>query len=318
LEPLGTERASGVVPGAAPGGGSGVGRGAGADVGPSVVVGVDWGATLAKLAVRRPGVPVAYRLLPVADPGRCRRALEELGAVRAGLTGAGAAGLARALPGAPVVVNEFAAWGSGAAALLGEQGERTEGRYLVVSVGTGTSVLLVDGLAVTRVGGTALGGGTLLGLATRLVGTGEFARVTALAREGTRQPVDLLVSDLYEAGGIPLAADLTASSFGKLARPERGAAPSDADLACALVGLVGENVALVCAGLAAAANVTRIVFGGSTLRENPTLVETLGVITRALGREPVFLRQGEFAGALGALLLASPPSSCAGPTSGET
>jgi type II pantothenate kinase len=309
LEPLGTERASRVVSGAAPGVAPGFGRGFVPGIDPGVLVGVDWGATLAKLAVRRPNAPIEYRLLPVADPERCRRALEELGAVRAGLTGAGAAGLARALPGAPVVVNEFAAWGSGAAALLDEQGERTVGRYLVVSVGTGTSALLVDGLAVTRIGGTALGGGTLLGLATRLVGTGDFGRVTALAREGTRRPVDLLVSDLYEAGGIPLAADLTASSFGKLARPDPDAPPSEADLARALVGLVGENVALVCAGLAAAANVTRIVFGGSTLRENPTLVETLGAITQALGGEAVFLRRGEFAGALGALLLASSPTS---------
>jgi hypothetical protein len=47
------------------------------------------------------------------------------------------------------------------------------------------------------------------------------------------------------------------------------------------------------------------VFGGSTLRANPTLQQILGQITAAVGREPVFLREGEFAGALGSLLLAA-------------
>jgi pantothenate kinase len=70
------------------------------------------------------------------------------------------------------------------------------------------------------------------------------------------------------------------------------------------MGLVGENIALICGGLAAATQVTRIVFGGSTLRANPTLVDVLREITRALGREPTFLSHGEHAGALGALLLA--------------
>ena len=72
------------------------------------------------------------------------------------------------------------------------------------------------------------------------------------------------------------------------------------------MGLVGENVALICCGLAAATKVERIVFGGSTLRENDALVEILGGACRALGRDPLFLPGGEFAGAIGALELCGP------------
>jgi type II pantothenate kinase len=275
--------------------------------GSSLAVGVDWGATLAKLAVRRPGAPPEFRLLPSDAPEACRRALGELGAARVGVTGGGGERLARDLRGA-VAVNEFAAWGAGAAAMLAEDGAgELPSRYLLVSLGTGTSVLLVDGLSVSRVGGTALGGGTLVGLAAGLVGTGDYERVVALARRGSRRTVDLLVSDIYRAGGIALAGDLTASNFGKLApRLRAGEQVAPEDLAHALMGLLGENVALVCTGLAAAAQVRRIVFGGATLRRNDALVEIVGGITRALGREPVFLRQGEYAGALGALLLANP------------
>lgn len=203
-------------------------------------------------------------------------------------------------------VNEFAAWGAGGAALLAEARRDGVQRYLLVSVGTGTSILLVDGVSVNRVGGTALGGGTLLGLGAGLLGTAEFAEIAQLASLGSRRTVDLLVSDIYPAGGIALAGDLTASNFGKFARRFRdGETPHRADVAHAIMGLIAENVALICSGVAANAQVTRVVFGGSTLRENPALAELLAYFLRAFGRDPVFLPHGEFAGALGALRIAA-------------
>jgi type II pantothenate kinase len=273
---------------------------------PNVAIGVDWGATLAKLAVRRRDGELEFSLLPTEDADASRAALAAIGAECVGLTGGGATMLARALPGESVQVNEFAAWGAGAAALLAEREEPQVPRYLLVSVGTGTSILLVDGAAVTRIGGTALGGGTLLGLAAGLLRIGDFDEITSLAQGGSRKSVDLLVSDIYPAGGIPLAGDLTAANFGKYARRLRdGEAIDRADVAHAIMGLIAENISLVCTALSAATQVQRIVFGGSTLRRNPALAEMLGNFLRGHGRDPVFLPNGEFAGALGALRIAS-------------
>jgi type II pantothenate kinase len=270
----------------------------------AAAAGVDAGATLLKVALRDATGAIDERIFAADAQERAARWLAGAEVGRVGLTGGSAGELSRAIPGA-VTVNEFAAWGTGAAALLAEQEAAPPGRYLLVSLGTGTSVLLVDGLSVSRVGGTALGGGTLLGLGAVLAGTSDFERLAALAAAGSRRQVDLLVSDIYRAGEFSLVGEITASNFGKLApRLAAGESVSPPDMAHALVGLVGENVALVCAGLAAAAQVTRIVFGGTTLRGNPALEEILSAITRALGREPLFLRRGEFAGALGALLLA--------------
>jgi type II pantothenate kinase len=267
-----------------------------------IAIGVDWGATLAKLALRRADGSLEYKLLPTEDADASRAALAGLGARRIGLTGGGATMLARSLVGEVVQVNEFAAWGAGASALLPDGVQR----YLLVSVGTGTSVLLVDGVSVSRVGGTALGGGTLIGLAAGLLGEAEFEKVAGLAARGARREIDLVVSDIYPAGGIALAGDLTASNFGKYARRLRDGEPIErADVAHAITGLIAENVALLCAALAAAAQVTRIVFGGSTLRGNDALQQLLAQLLRAYGREPVFLPNGEFAGALGALRIAS-------------
>lgn len=278
-------------------------------------VGVDAGATLAKLAVEPAGRPVRYRLAPVEGLAAVADAVAAEAPAHVGLTGCAAPQLAERLAGRlatpPVRVNEFAAWGRGAGELLRQAGAPAGERYLLVSVGTGTSVMLADGLAVSRVGGTALGGGTILGLGAALLGRREFAEIAALARRGARQRVDLLVSDIYRPGEIPLAGELTAASFGRLARPsgeggEKDPAPED--LAHALMGLVGENVALVCGGLGAAHGVRRVAFGGSTLRENPALADVLRGISAALGLAPVFLPSGEAAGALGALRLASQPT----------
>jgi type II pantothenate kinase len=202
-------------------------------------------------------------------------------------------------------VGEFEAWGAGSHALLEREGRANGEPHLLVSLGTGTSAMLVDGDRVTRVGGTALGGGTLLGLGAALTGVADFDGLVSLAREGDRRRVDLLVSDIYRAGALPLPGDLTAASFGKLADPARGDPPAPRDLAHAVFGLVGENVGLICGALALAAGVRRVVFGGTTLRGNPVLVEILRGLCAGMGREAVFLRDGEFAGALGALEIAA-------------
>jgi type II pantothenate kinase len=269
--------------------------------------GVDLGATLAKVALQEDaGESPRLELLPVTALDRVEKLLSSVALDSVGLTGGGAAQLAARLATsrAGAVVNEFAAWGAGAARLLSRDGASEEERYLLVSVGTGTSVLLVDGMSVTRTGGTALGGGTVVGLGSALLGCAEFAPLCTLAEAGRRANVDLLVSDIYRVGEIPLLGELTASSFGRLARPE-ASGPTREDLAAAIMGLVGENVALICGGLAAAAQVRRIVFAGSTLRRNPVLCEVLRTVTERLGRHATLLADGEFAGALGALELAA-------------
>jgi pantothenate kinase len=67
------------------------------------------------------------------------------------------------------------------------------------------------------------------------------------------------------------------------------------------MGFVGESIALLACTHAGAQRVDAVVFGGSTLRGNPLLALVLRLVCLALGRQPTFLPQGEYAGALGAL-----------------
>ena len=143
-----------------------------------------------------------------------------------------------------------------------------------------------------------------MGLGRALLGPIEFEDLCDLARRGSRRRVDLLVSDIYGPGQIPLKADLTAANFGRLAQSGE-AILEPGDLAAGVMGLVGENVALITAGLAVSARVRPFVFAGSTLRGNSLLAEVLLGVTALLGRQSIILEDGEFCGALGALELAA-------------
>ena len=266
-------------------------------------VGIDSGASLTKVAIRSGG-EIVHEVLPAGDVAHAEHLVAKLSPRRVGLTGGGASELARRLGAEAVRVNEFAAWGAGASALLDAEGRAAPHPFLLVSLGTGTSVMLADRLSVNRVGGTALGGGTVMGLGALLLGNASFDEICALAARGDRRHVDMLVSDIYRPGEIALTGDLTAANFGK-PNLRNGHRPKPEDVAAAIMGLVGENVALICGGLAAPHGLRHIVFGGSTLRDNPSLREVLRDITSAFGRDPVFLERGEYAGAVGALELAA-------------
>jgi type II pantothenate kinase len=268
-------------------------------------LGADIGATLAKLAVRRGGGALELRLLPTAAIDQVAHEIASVAPNRVGLTGGGASRLAGRLAEAVTPASEFDAWASGARVLLARDGLAVPERFLLVSVGTGTSAMLVGETEVVRVGGTALGGGTLAGLASLLLGPSDFDAITRLAQSGDRRRVDLLVGDIYPDGGFSLPADLNAASFAKLARDSAEQSRDRRDLAHALMGLVGENVALICGGLALAAGVGRIVYGGATLRNNPAITDILRVLAAAHACEATILRDGEFTGALGALELAA-------------
>jgi len=273
------------------------------------------GATLAKLAIREAGGALRFGFLPSGSAEAVVRRIHGLAPMRIGLTGCGSTELAEQL-GEPVSrIIEFDAWARGSKALMASQGEDADAPYLLVSLGTGTSVLKVEGEDTTRLGGSALGGGTVLGLGVALTGCESYEELCELARRGRRGNVDLLISDIYRPGEVPIPGEATAASFGNLARwltpgqdaaaPAHGDPSRREDLASSVMGLVGENVALISCGHAAAAAIPRIVYGGATLHDNPALVAILMGVTAALGRTPILLDEGGFAGALGALALAS-------------
>jgi type II pantothenate kinase len=168
--------------------------------------------------------------------------------------------------------------------------------YALVSIGTGTSISKVEPSGGQRVSGTAVGGGTIVGLGSLLTGQADYAEIIERAGRGDRSGVDVLVRDIY-GGDLPgLSGDVTASNFGKVSsrKPE--------DLGRALLQMVGEVLAVIASLAAKNVNAQEVVYIGAALRENPVLMEVLESITRFMGQRPRFVRHSEYAGAIGALL----------------
>ena len=88
--------------------------------------------------------------------------------------------------------------------------------YIIVNIGSGVSILLVNSATqFKRIGGTSVGGGTFLGLCSLLAGTKSFDEAIALAERGDSNRVDKLVRDIY--GGdytqFGLSGDTVASRY---------------------------------------------------------------------------------------------------------
>ena len=260
--------------------------------------GVDVGATLCKLVYA--GEQVELERLPSTDRAAIHAWLAHRQPRRLGLTGGGARGLLDLLGDfAPLHRAEFEAWARGAPFVAEQAGGELPEPAIVVSLGTGTSILALCEAGTRRLGGCALGGGTIVGLGRLLCDNADFVQLSHLASSGDRSRIDLLVGDIYPQGGIALPAEINAASFGKLEsrRPQ--------DLMAAVMGLVGENVALLATALARGVGAEEIVYCGSAVEGNPSLVHALSTATEVLGCRSLYLRRGAYCGAFGAALLAS-------------
>ncbi|GMH01604.1 hypothetical protein Nepgr_003443 [Nepenthes gracilis] len=91
--------------------------------------------------------------------------------------------------------------------------------YLLVNIGSGVSIIKVDGDGkYERVSGTSVGGGTFWGLGRLLTKCKSFDELLELSHRGNNRVIDMLVGDIFggmDYAKIGLSATAIASSFGK-------------------------------------------------------------------------------------------------------
>jgi type II pantothenate kinase len=175
---------------------------------------------------------------------------------RVAATGAGARALGDSLFGRPVLkVDEFSAIGIGGTSLAGKRDA------LVISLGTGTAIVSVTGDKISHVGGTGVGGGTLLGLAKHMLGVVTIEKLEAMARKGDLRRVDLTVRDI--AGGPigDLPPNTTAANFGKVA-----ADATPEDKALAIMNMIVESIGVLAIASARGCDQENIVLTGKLSR----------------------------------------------------
>ncbi len=206
------------------------------------------------------------------------------------LTGVGSAKIEHPLLGIPTYsCDEFQAVARGGLYLSGKD------RAVVVSMGTGTSLVLGEQDSYTHIIGSGIGGGTLLGLSSSMLNIRDYQNLAELAAAGDLDKIDLSIGDLV--GDLPgLPADTTAANFGKVNdHAERE------DLAAGLFNLVFQPLGTIAVLAARLADCDHIVFVGS-LAKSDAGQEALQKFSVLYQKEIMVPDNPEFATAIGAAL----------------
>ncbi len=155
-------------------------------------------------------------------------------------------------------VPEFSSIGKGGLYLSGLD------EAIVVSLGTGTAIIHAKraadgGVATDYMGGTGVGGGTLIGLSKKILGVDTIEHIEELCDTGDLNNIDLRVKDLSKNHKYPgMNEELTAANFGNLS----DLATSN-DIALGIVNMVSETIAMTAIFAARAHGLKQIVLTGN-------------------------------------------------------
>ncbi|PKI59131.1 hypothetical protein CRG98_020497 [Punica granatum] len=182
--------------------------------------------------------------------------------------------------------------------------------YLLVNIGSGVSMIKVDGDGkFERVSGTNVGGGTYWGLGRLLTKCKSFDELLELSQRGDNRTIDMLVGDIYggmDYSKIGLSASTIASSFGKTIsenkelkdyRPE--------DISLSLLRMISYNIGQISYLNALRFGLKRIFFGGFFIRGHAYTMDTISFAVQFWSKgeaQAMFLRHEGFLGALGAFM----------------
>ena len=174
------------------------------------------------------------------------------------ITGVGASYVKRNLYGLDCErVPEFGGIGRGGLYLSGLD------EALVVSMGTGTALVHARGDGyMNYVGGTGVGGGTLMGLSKLLLKAETIAHIEEYAEDGELNNIDLKIRDITASDSMTsLLRDMTAANFGNVSD-----IATKGDVASGIMNLVFETVGMVSVFAARSCGVKNIVLTGNLTR----------------------------------------------------
>ncbi len=188
------------------------------------------------------------------------------------VTGVGASKLTKPIYGLDCVcVPEFDCIGLGGLYLSGLD------EAIVVSLGTGTALIHARrGEPMEYLGGTGVGGGTLVGLSKQMLGLSDIKHIEELAKEGDLNNVDWRIRHLVDKTLLPGAPDmLTASNFGNVSE-----IATKADIALGIVNMVFETIAMVARFAAKSYGLRDIILTGNltTLEQAPAIFAGLNAM----------------------------------------
>jgi type II pantothenate kinase len=205
------------------------------------------------------------------------------------ITGVGASKIKDDIFGIPTHrVDEMQAIGTGGMFLSGMS------NIIITNIGTGTAIIEANERGISHFGGSGVGGGTILGLAKKLLPTAEFNGIMELAETGNLNQVDLLVEDIMDTNLSFLNRESTAANFGKMLD-----SAGSGDIALAILNMVFQVIGMLSVFAARAKNTSRVIVTGNG-SGNHIGQKVLANITALYGIEFMYPADAEYTTAVGA------------------
>lgn len=161
--------------------------------------------------------------------------------------------------------------------------------HISVNIGSGVSILKVcSPTKFERVGGTLMGGGTLIGLSKLIIGIDSYTQILELASKGNYQNVDLTVKDIYQGEtekfkSSKLSENAVASSFGKVhefMQSHQKDKIKKEDIALSLLTMICFHITQLAVIYAERNNIDKIYFFGNFTRRNSRATFALAQATK--------------------------------------
>lgn len=171
-------------------------------------------------------------------------------------------------------------------------------RAIIVSLGTGTALVYSEsGKEPVYLGGTGVGGGTLVGLSKKLLGMDNVEHIEKLAETGDLHNIDIKINALTNQDIAPGFADsMTASNFGNISD-----IATNSDIALGIINMVFETIGMVSVFAARNFDLKDVVLTGNlaTVAQAPAIFESLN---RMFGMNFVIPKHARFGTVIGAAL----------------
>lgn len=171
-------------------------------------------------------------------------------------------------------------------------------KAIIVSMGTGTALVTADNTGVRHIGGTGVGGGTLLGLSNRMLNVRSFDDLIETAQGGNLANIDLTIGDISTETAVgSLPPETTASNFGKISD-----LATKADLALGIINLVFQTIGMISVFATRIDNIKDVVLTGNltNVPQTRNIFDQLGVIFGVNFHIP---EHAEYATAAGAAII---------------
>ena len=191
-------------------------------------------------------------------------------------------------------VSEFKSVGLGGLYLSGLD------EAIVVSMGTGTALIHAkksgNSTVTEYLGGTGVGGGTLLGLSRKMIGVDDINHFEQLSEGGNLDNIDLRIKDISGDKSFQINEEITASNFGKLSD-----IANKNDIALGIANMIGETIAMLSVFAARNFDTKTVVLTGNltTIRAITRVFEGLA---SSFGVRFLIPEQAQFATVIGAAL----------------